>query len=174
MAKTNIRNLGKFLDGVKEAVSLFDEEFYLTLSEYVVDRITRKARAGKRLTENGDVDLPTLSPGYVEQRKKWQKEGKPDLHELFRPSRKKSNLTVTGNYLESLRATKINRESRTLIVEPTGVRPEGLTNKKLAQYLRNMNKGYDIFGFDKVGRKVLKTKVLNEIRKQLRKKLLRK
>lgn len=174
MAKTNIKNLAPTLEKIKEAVAELDERLYLELGEYIVKRIVQKAKSGKRMTLKGDENLPGLSAQYQKTRKEWVAEGRSDLDELFRPNRKSSNLTVTGQYLKSIRVVEIDRDKRVMIIEPTGTRKDGLTNEELRQHLTKLNPGYRIMTMDETGRKVLKTKVLNEIRKQLRKKLLRK
>lgn len=197
MAKTNVRGLNEFLKNLKDAVSHFDNAFFLELGEYASKRIVMMARSGKRMANGEATRLKPLSPEYIEFREKFmtgektgakrtQKKAKKATKAkvvdpaFFKPDR--SNLTFTGQYLESIRVTKIDRASRTLTIEPDDTpRKKGprfikssgeVTNKEIAEY--QAKQGRNIFGMDKQGVQVMKTKVLNEIRKQLRKKLLRK
>lgn len=167
MAKTNVKNLGRVLDRLKKAISFLDEGVYLKLGEYVRNRIQSKARSGQTMISGSSKKLKKLSPDYIEYRKK--NADKADS-EFFSP--KRSNLTFTGQYLKSIRVTKISRANRTLFVEPTGTRKDGLTNKKLSGYVAKQ--GRNIFGMDQTGLKVLKNMLVREIRNSLRKNLLKK
>jgi hypothetical protein len=175
MAKTNIKGLDRFLERMKAAVSHFDDKFYLSIGAYVRDRIVQKARTGKTMKSGKDASLGKLSERYVEDRKRWAKQGRADLDKtFFKPSAKTSNLTLTGQYLKSIAITNINRVKRVLVIEPTDRTPrsDSRKNSDIAEGLAKQ--GRSVFGIDSTGRKVLKNMILREIRNQLRKNILRK
>lgn len=205
MAKTNIKNLDKVLERVKNALTEIDDSTYQEIGDYVLKRVVSKARMGKTMISGDDAKLKPLSKNYIEAREAMiardganlkggsaiQKRIKGSINsgagsalakqmaaaeagldtEFFSP--KRSNLTLTGQYLRSFAITKIDKLKRIMFIEPTGNREgETLSNKKLAEYLAEQ--GRSIFGLDKLGRKAIREKVLRALRSKLRSTLLKK
>jgi len=171
MAKVNIKNLGETLDRIRKAISEIDDETFKEIGKYAADRVVMKARTGKTMITGQEEPLKPLSANYIKSRQALAKnpKGKADP-DFFSPRR--SNLTLTGQYLKSIVVTKIDKMKRLITIEPTGDRTDGPDNKTLAGYLAKQ--GRNIFGIDKTGRQVIKQKVLRALRNQLRSKILRK
>jgi hypothetical protein len=187
-----VRGLKKVLNSIRKAVTETDDALFREIAEYVRNRMVMKARTGKRMNFKGDQSFPKpLDPKYVRRREIAQSTGKPPVDsEFFSPSR--SNITFTGQYLKSIGLGKVDKRNRIIEIEPKGVRkgenrraeilnsrkPKRkkpyvpLTNAKLAEYLAEM--GRNIFGLDPVGRKSVKQRILRDLRKKLRKNILRK
>jgi hypothetical protein len=210
MAKGKIKNLGKVLNQLKDAMTFLNrKDIYSQVGEYVRDRITSKARSGKTMISGETENLKALSPAYIKERERQKKllgneiksarknkklgfkqddfnhggkgwkfavgeaRNKGMKHtdpDFFSP--KRSNLTFTGQFLESLKVTKIDQENRIVTIEPTGTRDDGLKNKKVGEYVAKQ--GRNIFGIDTTGLKVIKNMVIRELRNSLRKNLLKK
>lgn len=171
LKNSNVRGLGPLLDKIKAALERMDERFLLELGEYVSKRIVMKARMGKTMYSGKEGKLPELSARYKKARRAMKKSGSAELDpDFFSPNR--SNLTLTGQYLKSIRTTKVEQAKRLVTVEPTGVRKDGMGNQQLAGYLAKMKR--NVFGIDDLTKKNIKQKVLREIRKQLRNRVLRK
>jgi len=101
------------------------------VAEKAIDIIRKRTRLGYGVPNsvNGTADrfkLQALSPGYIKLRQK--------SHLSDQTSAKRSNLTFTGQLLDSLAVIRIIAGS--VIVGPTGTRKgESLTNAQLAGYL---------------------------------------
>lgn len=94
------------------------------LGQIAVDLIVKRTRLGYGVAKNGGkrFKLAALSDAYVKQRKKDR------LSKFARP--KKSNLTKTGQMLESVKVLKVSRG--VITVGPQGVRRDGISNDDLA------------------------------------------
>lgn len=94
------------------------------------DEIRVRTRLGKGVaTPNGPQGaFAPLKPSTIESRKRAKIRG--DLSNESSPS--KSNLTSTGEMLDSLRGTATGKGKA--VVKPTGTRDSGLTNEKLASF----------------------------------------
>lgn len=96
-------------------------------------RIIRvRTRLGYSVKEDGQSrkTLDELDDGYIKTRKKLKKLG--ILSKDTRP--RKSNLTLTGQLLDSLKTKKASKGR--VIVGPSGIRSgETLTNEKLSEYV---------------------------------------
>lgn len=94
------------------------------LGELAVSLIVKRTRLGYGVAKNGGkrFKLAALSDGYVKQRRKG------GLSKFARP--KKSNLTRTGQMLESVKVLKVSKG--TITVGPQGVRSDGISNDDLA------------------------------------------
>lgn len=210
MAKRRRGDLFKGIFGnLDRALKELDVNIYAEAGEYVKERIVAQARQGRTMVSGKQEKLPELSADYVDWRegiekgarkaassmrreaKKNDKDAKVSVRDgkrkigvdpkFFSPNR--SNLTLTGQYLESIKVTDINPGRKEITIEPTGERKKGgpqwieskkkpPSNKKLAGYLAKM--GRSIFGLDETGKKVLLNKVKRKVRESIRKNLLRK
>lgn len=113
------------------------------------DIIRKRTRLGYGASEGSERSaLKPLSESYKAYRagkiafarskvrgKSWVYPYKPDQKPKLHPhtSANKSNLTFTGQMLDSLTATKVRQGSAT--VDVSGTRKDGLTNKTVAQYV---------------------------------------
>ena len=97
------------------------------------DLVVKRTRLGYGVAISGGSKetLKKLSPNYVKQRKMFA-----GLHSLTRP--KKSNLTRTGQMLDSLSA---DTKTGSIIIKPTGTRRDGETNYNIAKYNEDGGKG---------------------------------
>jgi hypothetical protein len=107
--------------------------------------IRRRTRLGYGAKENAEREkLKPLSDSYKAQRAgkiafatgphgvyPYKPEQKPNLHPHTTPTR--SNLTNTGQMLDSLGSTKVKEGSVTVDVQ--GQRKDGLSNKQVAEYV---------------------------------------
>lgn len=94
------------------------------IGQLAVDLIVKRTRLGFGVKKNGGkrFRLASLTEGYVKQRKKG------GLSSFTRP--KKSNLTRTGQMLESVKILKLSRG--VITVGPQGKRNDGKSNDDIA------------------------------------------
>lgn len=160
----------KVFSKIRAAVNDLELDTLPEIAEVIRSRIQSQARAGKTMKSGTLEKIKALSPGYVKQRKKWRSRGK-ELGDVFSPAR--SNLTVTGQYLDSIKTKSIEKKTATITVGVTGGRKgEKLTNAKLAEYLGMQ--GRSIWGIDNVTRKRITNMVKADIRNAIRRNLLKK
>ena len=95
-------------------------------AQFARDIVVKRTRLGYGVTTKGGSKelFKKLSPNYVKQRKMFA-----GLHALTRPN--KSNLTRTGQMLDSITATT---EKGAIIIKPTGTRRDGQKNYDIAKY----------------------------------------
>lgn len=171
MADKNQQKLDSLLKRMRLAFNELSDRLYLDIGQYMAARIVFKARTGKTMAGGQEKKLPPLSDRYVKDRQNRQKSGDSTLDsDFFSPRR--SNLTLTGQYLKSIALVKFDRVKKLLEIRPNGRRTDGLANQKLSEYLAKQ--GRSIFGLDQTGKRVISKMVVNEIRKSIRKNLLRK
>lgn len=100
------------------------------MGEEAVRIVTKRTRLGYSVNKNGEKSpLKSLSKPYVQFRKSSKL-----LSNLTTPS--KSNLTFTGQMLDSMQVVKITSDS--VIIGPRGYRDDGKANEQIANYV---NKG---------------------------------
>ena len=161
--KEVLNAFGKIFEEDLSNKNLLDE-----MGESVKTRIQQQTRRGKDLSRDGD-NQPRLSEKYIQYRKRLAKgntrDGKKPDPEFFKPS--KSNLTLTGQLLKSLDVT-VNQNTKEISVKPKGIRDDGLTNEEVTRDLAQS--GRTFLGLDKTGIKVLKKRILDEIRREIIKK----
>lgn len=125
-AKQQITKLSKEI--ASSIDKTFDAKFMREVGEEAKRLIFLRTKLGYGVDKQGGQKqkLKALSPFYVELRKLLAKDG--DLHSSTTP--KKSNLTNTGQMLDSL---KIKRAVNGLVwLGPMGYRDVGLTNEEVA------------------------------------------
>jgi len=165
------------------------------IGKFTRDRIVAETRKGFDLTNDG-AKQPELSEGYIAYRrqlgKKFRKADKdvalgmsiddaikknkldtkakptptPDST-FFNPG--KSNLTLTGQLLESIEYT-IRADEKKIIIEPKGSRDDGKTNKEVAEELatrktRLAPNGRKFMGLDERGFKRIRNLIVEAIRR---------
>jgi hypothetical protein len=139
-----------------------------TAKEFWVKRIQSFTWSGKSLV-TGQPFAP-LSPGYKRWRRKandrttnfWQ-QNRPG--KFFKPNR--SNLTLTGQLIESLKGMSNFRE-QTISVAPVGRRTDGQSNKDVAEEVAK--NGRPFLGLDDKGAQRIAQIVKRDIRRNLAKK----
>lgn len=171
MAKARIKNLKSVFNAVNRTFEKTVESSDLlnNIADFAETRVKQQTRIGKQLPaiddQGGVAKQPPLSSGYIEFRKR-VKEGaskiKPDS-QFFRV--RKSNLTLTGQLLESVRGRAI-KSKRQIVIEPIGKRDDGLTNKQVASDLAS--RGRSFLGLDQTGIRRIRTLVLQVLRRNIR------
>lgn len=175
MADKNIQKLGNLLKRMRLVFDDLPTGLYLDIGRYVSARIVMKARSSKTMVDGKEKTIkPLKSEPYMKLRDKLKAENSPILDPVFfknRP-RNKSNLTFTGQFLESIGLVRFIRTQKLLLFKAKGTRRDGMTNEKLSGHIAKQ--GRSIFGLDDTGKQVIAKMVKTEIRKGLRKSLLRK
>jgi hypothetical protein len=128
-----IKGLNALTQKLKLALNVRDDALLTEVGRKVVELIQGFTRSGKSIVGSNSEQLKPLSQKYIEQRKKRVREGRKHIDpDFFSPA--KSNLTLTGQMLRSIDFTK-NKLKASVTVGPTGKRDDGLTNKKVAQFV---------------------------------------
>lgn len=168
MTKVRIKNLKSVFNAIDKVIkdTVQNQSMYNDIAKFAETRVVQQTRAGKDLTSSEDGDKqPELSEGYIKFRNR-VKSGKTDIKpdpQFFRP--RSSNLTLTGQLLKSIRGT-IVKSKRQVVVEPTGNRDDGLTNKEVASDLAK--RGRTFLGLDKIGIQRIRRIVLDVLRRNIR------
>lgn len=162
------------------------------IGKFAKDRIVAETRKGNDLTNDGGKQ-PELSEGYIGYRRRLGGKvkaldrvsggstKKTDLEKVstigiqtpipdstfFRPG--KSNLTLTGQLLNSI-DYKVKATQKTIVIEPTGVRDDGKTNKEVAEELatrktRLAPNGRKFLGLDDRGFQRIRNLIVEAIRR---------
>jgi len=133
-------------------------------------QILTRTRKGRGVAETNTVGgktvkLKKLSSKYQDYRKRTKK----NMHSEAKV--KKSNLTYTGQLLDSLKVTKVNAKKGSFRIEPTGRRKDGKTNKKVAEYVdKNGRPFLGLTSADQLNiNKLFKQTLTDSIRKRLTK-----
>jgi hypothetical protein len=128
------------------------------IGDFWTKRIQGFTRSGKSLATGERI--AALSAGYIRHRAAYQgPKGNP-----FAPN--KSNLTLTGQLLNSLKPTA-NYTRQSVTVNATGTRTDGLTNDKLAGYVSEQ--GRPFLGLDEKGRARMIRLIIDDLRRTLKK-----
>lgn len=143
---------------------LFDKDMLQTVADWIRDTIYKRTKTGKGLNKvnraiGGATNKPLdpVSEPYADYRK-----GK--ITGPFPPSGKKSNLTFTGELLESIRASVEN--GRVKVEIPEGKHNSGVVLREL---LDEVEKKRPFFGLSETERKTLDSMIGRMIREKLRK-----
>lgn len=186
MAKANFKNLNKVLKNIEK---VFDDtltnELMSDIGSNAVNRIKGYTRKGYSLPRVDKRTLTTtqspkrqqpLSKGYIEYRLALQKglikRGQPGYVKtsgsFFKVSF--SNLTLTGQLIDSIKYAfgKVRKRSKTIEIDVSGNRDDGLTNKEVADELANMSDPRLFLGLDGKGIRVIRQKVLRLLRRNIR------
>ena len=168
MPKTKIKNVKSVFNAIEKVFkdTLQSQAMYDNIATFTQDRVVTQTRLGNDLTTGDKANKqPPLADGYVKYWKRVQ-EGKtkiaPDPR-FFSP--KRSNLTLTGQLLNSIKATVV-KSKRQVVIEPTGKRDDGLTNKEVASELAD--NGRKFLGLDLIGVQRIRRMVLEVLRRNIR------
>lgn len=189
-----VKNIDSVFNAVRAIYSDLTErrEELDKIGKFTRDRIVAETRKGKDLTNNGDKQ-PELSEGYIAWRRTLASrnralervsegsQSKKDLglvakitertptpdSTFFKPS--KSNLTLTGQLLSSIDYS-VKVEDKKIIVEPTGSRDDGKSNKEVAEELarrktRLAPRGRKFMGLDDRGFQRIRNIIVEAIRR---------
>lgn len=157
------------------------------LAEFIVDQIRQLAQGSRKGIKGLQANpLPLLSPGYISQRQgtvqfqavnkrtgeikdvKFQLREKPDLSPNTNPGIKRSNLTYSGNLLDSLTA-RTNKSTGTITIFFKGNHPIAkVSNNQLYKWLLQKNSDYKILGVNKTIRRRLNEKITIAVTRKLR------
>ena len=136
------------------------------IAEFVVQKILELARRGKTIVTGKVESLPRFSESYLEYRKT---EGarKKAKSPFFRPYAKISNLTFTGQLLESI-SFEITQDKIKVFFKDTSRSDSKETNAKIYEYLLEKDIGYDILGLDDAGKERIRRIVVDLLRKEIK------
>lgn len=167
----------KGIAGVRKSVEkLFDEirkdpQTLVEISEITIDQIVGFTQSGKSVSTNSN--FPHLAESTIENRKRVAKLNQPDP--LYSPN--KSNLTLTGQLMKSIKAT-IFPSKGTVEVSPKGSHPGYKTSTGRTKSEDNADifgwlekKGFRVFGFSQQFKDRLTSRVNVLIKRTIRKKI---
>jgi hypothetical protein len=174
----NIKQVLKKIEDLLEK-DVISKELLSDISDFSVQRVQAETRKGNDLTGSSDIasakKQPDLSQATKNFRRRLLKGTVRETHSWwFDPDptfakSDKSNLTATGQLLESLRG-RITSSKGEVVVSPTGSRDSKRqndnsikTNVALAKDLAS--RGRTFLGLDKLGIKRIRKMILDEIRR---------
>lgn len=175
MAKVTIQGMENVKSSIKKTFDNIkgNERMLLDIGEKTVELTKAFNRAGK--SPNGNRH-PSNSNRWEERKMELTKHNNPS--EFYRPYL--SNVTFTGQLLESIKLIKINRNDGSVTIDATGkhdpykdmdgkpMKPKKeLTNKKLVEYLADL--GRNIFGINKQMENVINKIVRKYINEEIKK-----
>lgn len=168
----------KGLDGVRAMVRRIFEEtrsdtgLLKEIGEITSDQVRGFTRSGTSVATG--KSFPPLKPSTIKNREYLAKYN--STHSAYSPS--KSNLTLTGELLDSVQTSKVFKGSVT--VEPKGThkpyktktgKGKSVENAKIFEYLED--KGFEVFSFGQEFRRRLQARVNVLIKSTLRRKILK-
>lgn len=163
MAKVRVKS---FISAraIREQLSL-DDTILENAGELIADRIYKLAKRGRRMKPDGSTQsLPKLAKSTIKSRKTF----KGSTGEEFDADRTRSNLTLSGELLDSLRFT-VNEKKQTIDIFFDGDHTGGFSNDQLFTWLKQIDPKYDVLTLNKSAQK----KVLSLVRREISKKLKR-
>lgn len=150
---------------------LSDNDVYVDISKFATERIRNYARLQKRMVQDGEdkAKTPKLSDKYVDYRKKLTAGQKGTDPTFFFPQVKNSQLTFTGQLLNSLtgKILKKGPDVGRLELSFQGRRKDGQTNSAVYKKLLDRNADYNVLALSKKAIERIRTIVLNKLRKEL-------
>lgn len=193
--KVNIKTDGvlKKVEGAFKNI-IKDNSMYIEIANFSKERIQNYARLQKRMTTDGEdkTPLPELSKNYIEYRqglsywrttkdkRKIKIQGKDPKFKgtgkFFIPTVKRSQLTLTGQFLDGLIAKVLRSGSNkgSVQLEIGGKRNDGVDNKDIYKWLTDRDSNYEILQLSKKAIERIRTIVLTYLRKELIKQRLKK
>lgn len=163
MAKVRVRS---FINAraIRELLDV-DSSILDNAGELIADRIYSLARRGRRMKNDGTTEsLPKLKKSTIKSRKEYA--GKKG--ESFDEGRTRSNMTLSGELLDSIRFIS-NERKQTVEIFFDGNHTGGFSHDDLFNWLKQIDPKYDILTVNKSTQK----KVISLVRKALSKKLRR-
>lgn len=179
MAEVKIKNLENVKRSIKKTFEEIrtNEQMLVEIGNATVDLTKKFNRSGK--SPDGSKH-PNNSPAWEIEKMNLTEYNNPS--EYYRPYL--SNVTFTGQLLESIKLVKINRSNSSVEIDATGERTpyknkkgksvgkkNTPTNKKLVEYLGDI--GRNIFGINKqmtnVINKIVRRYINEEIKKRFNK-----
>lgn len=180
MAKVRIKVDG-LIEKIKAAFkgTLSNDSLYVEIVEFSVERIKQRARLGKRMVDNaGEEDLPELSENYRKYKRDITPGARGTDPTFFRPSNSRSNLTLTGQLLDSLKGKILKRgpDVGKIELEFSGARKSRRdgetetkkTNQAVYKDLLDRNPKYDVLALNKKAIERIQNLCLTRLRQELR------
>ena len=162
-----IIGLEKVMQSIKAKLDFSDPFVINELGEETVRLIKGFTRSGESIAKTPEpVPLKPLSEGYKRFRRKVAaglKEIKPDP-DFFTPEF--SNLTLTGQMLNSINFIQGPPNESSFTVKPFGTRNDGLTNEEVAR--RVSDNGREFIGLHDKGVEQLRQIILRNLRRRLK------
>jgi hypothetical protein len=141
---------------IEELAAKGEFNFLLEGKDSIPDRIRRRTRLGRGVTDSGDLEvLKKLSPKYI----KWRK--KQPLPSETKAG--KSNLTLTGSMLNNIKGKRSGTRLTFYFVGST----DGVSNEDKARFARLMKRNF--FALSKTEKNGILTKMKSIISRALRK-----
>lgn len=126
---TFAKDVAKFSKSLKDVVKKAESQGLLTnVAARAIELIVRRTREGKGVRRPGGSTyrLKPLSASYV----RFRRENASRLSSFTSP--RKSNLTFTGQLLNSL---ALKKGARSIVITPTGIRDDGQSNAAVAKHV---------------------------------------
>lgn len=145
------------------------------LVEMIVEQVRKRTRLGFGVDDMGNqVKLKPLSESYRQQRRgniafytdengvviPYEPLAPPIISPRTTPA--KSNLTMTGQLLDSLKGEVNNNQ---IVIKPTGIRNDGYTNREIAEFVEEQ--GRQFLGLTRGEKNELIRELKNRVLKQL-------
>lgn len=140
-------------------------EYMKEVGDFAAKRIKTRTKLGWSVKDTGAQKerMKPLKQTSVEQRKKMLEQGR--LSGLTTP--KKSNLTRTGQLLDSIRPKNATRS--TVKVGPTGQRDDGKTNQRVGEYVSDAGRPFN--NLSDAERQAVTDKIRRDLQNLIRKHL---
>lgn len=176
MANFKFKNEGVLVKGLRTIFksSLTNKKLFDDIGQFQIDRIKSFSRLGKSLVTGSQ--FKPLSDGYVNYRKNFKKANPGNVGKLFGPA--KSNITFTGQLLESLRyISDFGKFTVKVFVPATKRKPlpstrpdkppivDDKTNLEVAKELSD--NGREFMGMDTTGKQRIRNMIRSELRRQI-------
>ena len=119
-----------------------------------------------------EEEIKPLSSDYINKRKKMKKSGdKSTDPTFFRPA--KSNVTLTGEYLNSVHVKSMDKRKGEFVIGPNDQKhgDDDITNSQLAGHLAKQ--GRSIYGIDDTTKARIVAILKRDVRNALKKNLLK-
>lgn len=155
------------LDFKKVAKEISSPKYMKEVGQFAADMIKKRSRLGSSVSDRGNQKekFKQLSDPYVEQRKKDKTNGK--LSEFT--SAKKSNLTRTGQLLDSIAVKEAT--PRTATIGPSGQRNDGKSNQKVGEFVSDAGRPFN--NLSNVEIKRVSDKIRRDVMSLLKKRLMK-
>ena len=134
------------------------------MSEHARDIIYKRTKFGFGSTAGGErYKLPPLSDLTIKIRRAFAKDRRRKQGKFFSPAR--SNLTMTGQLLESMHSRRTGEGKAKLVIRKNKRRRSDLTNLALAEKLEA--RGFRFFGLNVGERRIVINRYRREIERRL-------
>jgi hypothetical protein len=140
MAKVTVRGAREMAEHIQAALEqVARPENMRKYAEMASDMVRLRTRLGSGVDADGanKSRLKPLADSTIEERKRLKSRG--ELSADTSPGR--SNLTRTGELLDSIQPTQVSQGSAK--IGPDGIRSDGLSNQKVAEYVTAQGRAFN-------------------------------